>query len=121
MQKRAVWLGAALRLVLPVTGGHIPLLGADLQVSEDAVVFGAVTLLQRDSQRLIRLTPSRLTPHPPVSADRLIAKGKRLVSEGAVLGSGAARVVIEVAILSWQSFACVLAREATMNLSHANV
>ena len=98
MQKRAVWLGAALRLVLPVTGGHIPLLGADLQVSEDAVVFSAVTLLQRNSQRLIRFTGSRLTPHPPVNADRLITKGKRLVSEGAVLGSGAARVVTRLAV-----------------------
>ena len=38
-------LGAALRLALPVTRGHVPLLGADLQVAEDAVILGAVTLL----------------------------------------------------------------------------
>ena len=45
MQEGAVGLRAALRLILPVTRGHIPLLGPNLHVSEDAVVLGAVTLL----------------------------------------------------------------------------
>ena len=57
--------------------------------------------------------------HPPVGADCLIAEGQRLVSEGAVIGSGAAGVVIEVTVLARQSFA--LAGEATMNLGHSSM
>ncbi len=60
-----------------------------------------------------------LTPHPPVSADCLVTEGERLVSEGAVIGSGAAGVVIEVTILAWQSVA--RAGKATMNLGHSNM
>ena len=52
MQKRAVGFRAALGLTLPVAGGHIPLLGPNLHVSEDAVVLGAVTLLQIICQTL---------------------------------------------------------------------
>merc|ERR1719232_898963 len=102
MQEGAVGLGAALRLALPVTGSHVPLLGAYLQVAEDAVILGAVTL-------------------PPVSADCLVAEGEGLVSEGAVIGSGAAGVVIEVTVLARQSLAFALAGEATMNLGHYNM
>ena len=45
MQKGAVGLRASLGLSFPVTGGYISLLGPNLQVSEDAVILGAVTLL----------------------------------------------------------------------------
>ena len=37
--------------------------------------------------------------HPPVGADGLVAEGEGLVSEGAVVGPGAAGVVVEVAVL----------------------
>ena len=43
------------------------------------------------------------------------------MSEGAVIGSGAAGVVIEVTILARQSLAFALAGEATMNLGHSNM
>ena len=60
--------------------------------------------------------------HPPVGADCLIAEGKGFVSEGAVICSAAAGVVIEVAILPWQGLACALTWEATaVNFGHANL
>ena len=45
VKEGAVRLGAALRLGLPVTLGHIPLLAAHLQMSEDTLFLGAVASL----------------------------------------------------------------------------
>ena len=39
--------------------------------------------------------------HPPVSADGLVAQSKGLVSEGAVVRTGAARIEIEIVNDKW--------------------
>ena len=80
VQEGTVGLGAALRLTLPVAGSHIPLSAAQVHVTVDTGILRALSLL-------------------PVDAFRLIAEGERLVSEGAILGSGAGAVEIKITIL----------------------
>ena len=80
VQEGTVGLGAALGLTLPVAGSHIPLSAAQVHVTVDTGILRALSLL-------------------PVNAFRLIAEGERLVSEGAIIGSGAGAVEIKITIL----------------------